>query len=155
MVMHEQLDAILQSQQQLLQSIGQILQTELEALLAGDAAQLPDLAMRKIAICAELDHLEQSRARLTGQFEAIHALNRTTATIASEATRPNEIRELAKAVAQANQRNGLVVSALIRNTQGALDILRGISAADAAAGVYGPYGQAPSGHQASKPLASA
>ncbi|OZB53128.1 MAG: hypothetical protein B7X42_03050, partial [Thiomonas sp. 14-66-4] len=68
--------------------------------------------------------------------------------------RARKIRELARAVAQANQRNGLVVSALLRNTQGALDILRGIPNPGGAT-VYGPYGQALAGHPSSKPLASA
>jgi flagellar biosynthesis/type III secretory pathway chaperone len=64
-----------------------------------------------------------------------------------------DLRELALAVAQANQRNGAVVAALIRNTRGALDILRSIPAGESAA-VYGPRGQTLGAGKA-KPLGSA
>lgn len=154
MMQREQLDSILQSQYRLLESISQVLQAELEAMLAGNTTELPALAARKLAICGELEQLELARVRCADEAGSGLLHNPPAPMALDHAARSRKIRELAQAVTAANQRNGLVVSALIRNTRGALDILRGIPAAEAA-GVYGPYGQALGGHQASKTLASA
>ena len=96
-------------------------------MLAGQPLQLPDLAARKSALCAELDRLQ-----------------------AGDAAAAPQLRALLKAVAEANARNGQVVAAMIRNTQGALDILRGASGA---AATYGPHGE--SARTVSRPLGSA
>ncbi len=119
-------DAV-QRQQQLLGELGQLLQHELDALLAGQPLQLPDLAARKSALCTELERLQVGDAAASPQLHA-----------------------LLKAVAEANARNGQVVAAMIRNTQGALDILRGAAGAVA---TYGPRGE--SSRTVSRPLGSA
>ncbi|MDE2256054.1 MAG: flagellar protein FlgN [Betaproteobacteria bacterium] len=142
----EAFDRILLAQQDLLGRLQQMLQTELEALLAGDVEHLHGLAAGKMDVFAELRALEQQRLERAGQRSAAMAVG--------EADRMRKVQELGRAVVQANQRNGLIVSALIRNTQGALDILRGIGA-DNAAGVYGPAGHALATQQAAKPLGSA
>ncbi|MBW4048219.1 MAG: flagellar protein FlgN [Proteobacteria bacterium] len=142
----EAFDRILLAQQDLLGRLQQMLQTELEALLAGDVENLHGLAAGKMDVFAELRALEQQRLERVGQ--------RSAAMSVEEADRMRKIQELGRAVVQANQRNGMIVSALIRNTQGALDILRGISA-DTAAGVYGPAGHSLATQQAAKPLGSA
>ena len=152
MAQPDQLDRLLLEQQGLLEQVGQILQSELDALLGGSIDQLPDLAARKTSLCAEIDRLEQARIGLSGMSAA--SAQARQAGPGDGAERSRKIRELTQAVAQANRRNGLVVSALLRNTQGALDILRGIPNPGGAA-VYGPYGQTLAGHQSSKPLASA
>lgn len=149
MAQPDHLDRLLLEQQRLLEQVGQILQSELDALLGGSIDQLPDLAARKTSLCAEIDRLEQARIGLP---DAPAQARQAGSGDGAERTR--KIRELTQAVAQANQRNGLVVSALLRNTQGALDILRGIPNPGSAA-VYGPYGQTVAGHQSSNRLASA
>ena len=153
MAQPDHLDQLLLEQQRLLEQVGQILQSELDALLGGSIDQLPDLAARKTNLCAEIDRLEQARIGLLGTSAAAFAQARQAGP-GDGTERARKIRALTQAVAQANQRNGLVVSALLRNTQGALDILRGMPHPGSAT-VYGPYGQALAGHQSSKPLASA
>ncbi len=114
-------------QRHLLEQLGQVLQDELDSMLAGKPLALPDLAARKSALCAELEQLQQG----------------------AEAAAP-QLRALLQAVAEANARNGQVVSAMIRNTQGALDILRGVGGA---AATYGPHGE--SARAVSRTLGSA
>ncbi len=150
----EQLDTIMQSQIRLLETIGQVLQVELESLLAGNTVELPVLSAQKLAICGELKQLELARVRCRDDAGSGLLLNPPASVELDHAIRVSKIRELVQTVTAANQRNGLVVSALIRNAQGALDILRGIPTSEAA-GVYGPYGQALGGHQAGQRLASA
>ncbi len=150
----EQLDIIMQSQIRLLETIGQVLQVELESLLAGNTVELPVLSARKLAICGELQQLELARLRCRDEAGPGLLPNPPASMELDHAVRASKIRELVQTVTAANQRNGLVVSALIRNAQGALDILRGIPIAEAA-GMYGPYGQALGGHQTGQRLASA
>ena len=117
-----------QAQRALLEELARILQSELDAMLAGQPLQLPELAARKSALCAELE-----RRGADGADGA-----------------DAELRELLQAVAQANARNGAIIAAMIRNTQGALDILRG---AVGGGDLYDPRGQARS--SSSRPLGSA
>ncbi len=103
-----------------------LLQTEHAALLRADALALPELAARK-----------------TELFQALQSLQPGGEATADD---PADVRELARQVAADNQRNGAMIAALLRHTEGALQVLRG--AADAAA-VYGPQGQsAPAGGNA-------
>jgi flagellar biosynthesis protein FlgN len=119
----------------LLEQLGELLQDELDALVhTHDPARIEQLAARKSELCAGIDSLQRE---LPGQDPA----------------QAGRLRELTLAVARANQRNGAVVAALIRNTQGALDILRSIPAGESAA-VYGPRGQTLGAGKA-KPLGSA
>jgi flagellar biosynthesis/type III secretory pathway chaperone len=118
-------DAQQQAQRALLEELARILQGELDAMLAGQPLQLPELAARKSALCAELERL------------GTDALG-------------DELRGLLKEVARANARNGAIVAAMIRNTQGAIDILRG---AVGGGDVYDPRGQSRS--PSSRPLGSA
>ena len=114
-----------QAQRALLEELTRILQSELDAMLAGQPLQLPELAARKSALCAELERRGADGADA-------------------------ELRELLQAVAQANARNGAIIAAMIRNTQGALDILRG---AVGGGDLYDPRGQSRS--SSSRPLGSA
>jgi flagella synthesis protein FlgN len=114
-----------QEQRALLEELARILQGELDAMLAGQPLQLPELAARKSALCAQLERV------------GTDALS-------------DELRTLLKDVAQANARNGAIVAAMIRNTQGAIDILRG---AVGGSDVYDPRGQSRS--SSSRPLGSA
>lgn len=150
------LDQLLQTQELLLEQVAQILQSEFDALLVGGTEQLPELAGRKMMLCEEIERLEHVRIGEV-QIEAQGSLP-TSATQASllvdRSERMRKIHKLTQAVARANQRNGMVVSALLRSTQGALDILRGIPSTGGES-VYGPYGQSLAGRQSAKPLASA
>lgn len=115
-------DALLQRERELLAEVAGVLQREHAALLAAEVASLPAFAEDKARICAELEDIERQLA---------------AAGSAQDPARRDGIRELARQVAEANLRNGVVVSALMRNTQGALDILRGIPGAPP---LYGPGG---------------
>ena len=120
---------------QLLEQLAQLLQSELDTLLAShDAAFIEQLAARKIELCARIEELQQREAT-------------------QDPARAQRLRELAQAVAAANQRNGAVLGALIRNTRGALDILRSIPGAETA-GMYGPRGET-LGTGTAKPLGRA
>ncbi len=120
---------------QLLEQLAQLLQSELDTLLAShDASRIEQLAARKIELCARIEALQQHEA-------------------AQDPAHAQRLRELAQAIAAANQRNGAVLGALIRNTRGALDILRSIPGAETA-GMYGPRGET-LGTATAKPLGRA
>ncbi len=117
---------------ELLEQLAQLLEEEFEALLQShDAGRIEQLAAGKSALCAQIDALQPQAA--------------------DDAARLQRVRALAQAVAQANQRNGAMLAALIRNTRGALDVLRGT---DKSGAVYGPQGRTLDG-TAAKPLGSA
>ena len=116
----------------LLEQLAQLLEEEFATLLqVHDARRIEELASRKSALCAAIEALQPQAGDDPEQLL--------------------RVRELAQAVAQANQRNGAMLAALIRNTRGALDVLRG---ADAKAAVYGPQGRTLDATVA-KPLGSA
>ena len=120
---------------QLLEQLAQLLQSELDTLLAShDASRIEQLAARKIELCARIEALQRHEA-------------------AQDPAHAQRLRELAQAIAAANQRNGAVLGALIRNTRGALDILRSIPGAETA-GMYGPRGET-LGTGTAKPLGRA
>ncbi len=120
---------------QLLEQLAQLLQSELDTLLAShDASRIEQLAARKIELCARIEALQRHEA-------------------AQDPAHAQRLRELAQAIAAANQRNGAVLGALIRNTRGALDILRSIPGAETA-GMYGPRGET-LGTATAKPLGRA
>ena len=124
---------------QLLEQLAQLLQSELDMLLAShDASRIEQLAARKIELCARIEALQQREAAANPSRDPV---------------RMQRLHELAQAVAAANQRNGAVLGALIRNTRGALDILRSIPGAETA-GMYGPRGET-LGTGAAKPLGRA
>jgi flagella synthesis protein FlgN len=119
----------------LLEQLGELLQSELDALVQShDPSRIEQMAERKRELCERIESLQRELPE-------------------PDPARAQRLRELALAVAQANQRNGAVVAALIRNTRGALDILRSIPAGESAA-VYGPRGQTLGAGKA-KPLGSA
>ena len=119
----------------LLEQLAELLQTELDALVQShDASRIEQLAARKSELCARIETLQSELVEL-------------------DPAQARRLRELAQAVAQANQRNGAVVAALIRNTRGALDVLRSIPPSESGA-VYGPRGQTLGAGKA-KPLGSA
>ena len=134
-----ELERVLREQQGLLERLEGLLERELQALTAGESDRLPALADEKTSLCAQLEALEQERQRASeGVVDERHA----------------QVRALTQRVAQANQRNGAVVSTLMRNAQGALAILRGIPQGSGGS-VYGPRGQTAAGSSSTKPLASA
>ena len=117
---------------ELLEQLAQLLEEEFDTLLrAHDARRIEQLAARKSGLCSQIEALQPQAA--------------------DDAARLQRVRELAQAVAQANQRNGAMLAALIRNTRGALDVLRGT---DKTGAVYGPQGRTLDG-TAAKPLGSA
>ncbi len=119
----------------LLEQLGELLQAELDTLVQShDPSRIEQMAARKSELCARIESLQRELPE-------------------PDPARAQRLRELALAVAQANQRNGAVVAALIRNTRGALDILRSIPPGESAA-VYGPRGQTLGAGKA-KPLGSA
>lgn len=121
--------------QELLEQLVRLLQDELDTLVqAHDASRIEDIAARKGALCQRIEALQ-------GPSNP------------SDPEQARRLRELTREVAQANQRNGAVVAALIRNTRGALDVLRAMPGAEAAE-VYGPRGRS-LGSGPAKPLGSA
>ncbi len=118
----------------MLEQLAQVLQDELEALTQGrDASRIEQLARQKNELCASIEALHEQ--------------------LGADPAHAARLRELTQQVAQANQRNGAVVAALIRNTRGALDVLRAMPGAEAA-DVYGPRGRS-LGSGPAKPLGSA
>lgn len=136
-------DAVLKAQQQGLETLQALLRTEHDALLRADASALPDLASRKSKLFEELQSLETQRIAL---FAAVGG--RASALQAAW----NPVRALAQAVAAENQHNGAMIAALMRNTEGALQVLRGVPDATP---VYGPQGYSAGPSGSSRPLASA
>ena len=134
--------AVLETQRARLDALHALLQSEQEALLRADAMSLPEIAERKTVLFGELQALETQRLALFAAQGPSSALD--------AAWQP--VRTLAQAVAADNQRNGAMIAALIRNTEGALQVLRG--AADAAA-VYSAKGYSAAASGSSRPLASA
>lgn len=117
-----------------LEQLAQLLQSELDTLVhEHDAARIEQIAARKVELCARIEAFGQP-----AQGDDAQALR---------------LRELARQVAQANQRNGAVVAALMRNTRGALDLLRAAPGTEAAE-VYGPGGRS-LGSGPARPLGSA
>ncbi len=116
--------------QQLLEQLAELLQSEFDTLLqAHDARRIEEIAERKRELCARIEALPTT----------------------GDETLEQPLRLLAQEVARCNQRNGAVLSALIRNTRGALDVLRGTPARTA---VYDPRGRTQEA-AAARPLGSA
>lgn len=117
-----------------LEQLAALLQTELDTLTrTHDPSSIERIAAHKGELCARIESLQSEQADV--------------------AAGEPRLRELARQVAQANQRNGVVLAALIRNTRGALDILRAVPGAEVA-DVYGPRGRS-LGTGSAKPLGSA
>lgn len=111
--------ALAQNRREVLTALRDLLQIEHAALLRADALALPELATRKVELLQALaSSLPDGRV------------------VAEDA---DDLRALAQQVANDNQRNGAMIAALLRHTEGALQVLRGVADAP---GVYGPQGQA-------------
>ena len=117
---------VLARQRACLESLREVLEAEHRALLAADAGALPALADGKTRLFSEIEALE---ARRRDSFGAAAVKARADWTL---------VRSLADDVARANQRNGAMISALVRSTEGALQILRGNAEG---VDLYGAHGQ--------------
>lgn len=134
-------DVILREQLDKLQAFDRLLVAEHACLLQAAVDQLSELTAQKTARLDELEALERQRVTAFHQDAA-----------ASTSAVWAQVQALAKQVAQANQRNGAMILALVRNTEGALHILRGTS--DDAV-LYGAQGQGQAGGAAARLLVSA
>ena len=134
-------EAILRLQLDSLQAFDRLLVAEHACLLQAAVDRLPGLTMQKTAQIEELETLEQQRVAAFHQDAA-----------AGSSALWAQVQALAKQVSEANQRNGAMIMALARNTEGALHILRGTS--DEAV-LYGAQGQGQAGGAAARLLVSA
>lgn len=134
-------ESILRQQLDALQTFDRLLIAEHACLLQAGVDQLPALTEQKTAQLAVLEAIEQQR----------QAAFREDAAAGASALWV-QVQALAKQVSQANQRNGAMIMALTRNTEGALHILRGTSDG---LGLYGAQGQGQAGGAAARLLVSA
>lgn len=139
--MSQTIDSLLHQQFERLHALDRLLMEEHACLLQAAADRLPELTERKNALMAELETLERDRLR---QFAAV-------ADAAASASW-GQVQALARQVAAANQRNGVMISALVRSTEGALQILRGVPDS---VDLYGSHGQGQSGSGSARLLVSA
>lgn len=138
--MSSPVEAILRQQFDALQAFDRLLAAEHACLLQAGVDQLPALTEQKTAHLAALEAVEQQRQAAFRQDAA-----------ASRSALWAQVQTLAKQASQANQRNGAMIMALARNTEGALHILRGASDG---VGLYGAQGQGQAGGAAPRLLAS-
>ena len=139
--MQPTVEELLRQQLERLQAFDRLLVSEHACLLQAAIAQLPGLTEQKTAQLAELELLEQQRL---AAFQHDNA--------ASNSALWGQVQTLAKQVSLANQRNGAMIMALARNTEGALHLLRGTSDD---LGLYGAQGQGQAGGAAARLLVSA
>jgi flagella synthesis protein FlgN len=118
---------LLQEQLTALQALAGVLAAEHDCLLRAAVDQLPACTEQKTAWLSVLQALEQKRLAQWNQDAAAHA-----------PTLWNAVQALAQQVAQANGRNGVMISALMRNTESALHLLCGTAEQP---GLYGAHGQ--------------
>lgn len=125
--MQQSVDSLLRLQLDKLQAFDRLLIEEHACLLRAAADQLPALTEQKNSLLAEIDALERERIMQFGaQTEAV--INPLW----------SAVQTLARSIAEANQRNGAMISALVRSTEGALQILRGNAEG---VDLYGAHGQ--------------
>lgn len=125
--MQQSVDSLLRLQLDKLQAFDRLLIEEHACLLRAAADQLSALTERKNSLLAEIDALERERiVQFGAQTEAV--------------ANPlwSAVQTLARSIAEANQRNGAMISALVRSTEGALQILRGNAES---VDLYGAHGQ--------------
>lgn len=139
--MPQTVDGLLRQQLDRLQALDRLLVEEHACLLKAAADQLPALTERKNALMAELETLERERVIAFADTAGASTL----ATWAS-------VQTLARQVVEANQRNGVMIAALVRSTEGALQILRGNPDG---VDLYGSHGQGQSGSGSARLLVSA
>ncbi len=138
--MSDSIAEVLAQQRAGLESLRDVLEVEHRALLAADAAALPAIAERKMALFSQIETIEEHRRDL---FDA-------DPTAGSRADWVG-IRSLADEVARANQRNGAVIGALMRGADAALQVLRGTDSGS----FYGRQGLSTPTGGTSRPLADA
>lgn len=139
--MPQTVDGLLRQQLDRLQALDRLLAEEHACLLKAAADQLPALTERKNALMAELETLERERV-------IAFADTAGATTLAAWAS----VQTMARQVAEANQRNGVMIAALVRSTEGALQILRGNPDG---VDLYGSHGQGQSGSGSGRLLVSA
>lgn len=134
-------EILLRQQYEALQAFDRLLFAEHACLLQAQVSQLPDITAQKTAQLAALEALEQRRVLAFAEDAA-----------ASASPLWQQVQTLARQVAEANQRNGAMILALSRSTEGALHILRGT---DDSAALYGAQGLGQTQGTASRLVASA
>lgn len=139
--MPQVVEDILRLQFDKLQAFDRLLVTEHACLLQAAVDQLPALSEQKTALIAEIESIEQDR---------INAFHQDVNASSSPAWA--SVQRLAKQVSDANQRNGSMIMALMRNTEGALQILRGTTGE---VDLYGAHGQGQAGSAAARLQVSA
>ena len=140
--MPQSLDDLLRQELESLQSLAALLEQEHDCLLKAAADQLPALTEQKNTLMTRLDSLESERQRLLHGDKAAAEGSPMWASVQARA----------RQVAEANQRNGVMISALVRSTEGALQILRGDPDG---VDLYGSHGQGQSGSGSARLLVSA
>ena len=120
-------EALFRLQLDKLQAFHRLLLQEHACLLRAAADELPALTEQKNTLLAEIDAIERERM---AQFD--------TQPEAPASPLWGSVQTLARQVAEANRRNGAMISALVRSTEGALQILRGNPDG---VDLYGAHGQ--------------
>lgn len=133
-------DDVLAQMRDALQALDELLAAEHDCLLHARIDALTALTERKTALLGQVAALEQQRT----------ALLRQDATAAGSALW-TQVQALAKRVVEANSRNGAMIQALLRNTEGALHVLlQTLRGSADQPGLYGAHGQGQSGSAAGR-----
>lgn len=126
-----------------LQAFVALLETEQQALIAGQTEQLLLLADNKTLAVQALSQLANTRSKIllaNGATPGPGSIDAWLNTHASDSLPVwQDIQKLAAQSQQINRSNGELIQARLRNNQQALAVLR--TAANSAGGLYGPDGQ--------------
>ena len=142
---HGDLAGALRSERSGVQALVEVLSAERQALAAGDADRLADIAPRKRELLLHIAHLGEQRNRLLercGVSADRAGMERLLDANGHASECRDEWRALLEVTQQAhrlNQENGAHIEAGMRANQQALSVLT--SAARSAAGTYGPGGR--------------
>lgn len=137
------LSSHLHAERAALQAFVTLLETEQQALMAGQTEQLLHLADNKTLAVQALTQLANARNSMLLAHGAASGPGSIDAWLEAHAADSlpvwQNIRQLAAQSQQINRSNGELIQARLRNNQQALTILR--TAANGASGLYGPDGQ--------------
>lgn len=139
-----ELASLLQAERAALHTFITLLETEQQALTAGQIDQLMSLAERKTVTVQELNRLADGRrnmllARGAPSTDGGGVETWLQAHAAGSVAVWRDIQGLAARAQETNRHNGQLIQIRLRHNQQALSVLR--NAANSASGLYGPDGQ--------------